>query len=119
MPQIAAASAVSPAQGIAMPRRRELGQGAVLSDVAERIGVDVVIVGTPAPEDMTIPARLIAALPRTRVLMLCIAGRRAVMYEMRPHRTALDEASPQALIDAIRAPVLGYAAWQWRGEQCS
>ncbi len=71
---------------------------------------DVVIFGTPTPEEPALPNHVLAKSPHIKLLMLAISRRRAVMYELRPHTTTLGDVSPQRLLDAIRSQPTGEAA---------
>lgn len=64
---------------------------------------DVVVLDLP---DAGLPseyAALLSARPQTRLLGVSGDGRRAFLYEVRPHQSALGEVSPAALIEAIRS----------------
>jgi DNA-binding NarL/FixJ family response regulator len=82
---------------------------ALAATVAE-VDADVVVVGLPDAELPAQYASLLGARPQTRLLGVSGDGRRAFLYELRPHRTALGEVSPQALVEAIRAAARP-AAW--------
>jgi hypothetical protein len=68
----------------------------------EGILADVVVVSPPDPEHDTEAVNLLYRSPRTRVLALDAGGRRAFLYELRPHRTALGELSRESLLAALR-----------------
>ncbi len=81
-------------------------RGSLVKAAAET-GADVVILGL---RDSELPAAcedLVVAQPRSKVLAVTLDGRRAFLYELRPHTSALGEISPQGLVDAIRAAVPG------------
>lgn len=64
---------------------------------------DVLIIGDGAAEDREATRSLLQRWPQTRLLLVMEAGRRTVLYELRPHRTELGELSPQELVAAVRA----------------
>lgn len=81
--------------------------GAVsLGDALERVlsesRADVLIVGVTEPDNVQFAGSLLMASPGTRVLMVASSGARAVMYELHPIKTELDDVSPQGLLHAIR-----------------
>ncbi|MDQ6829298.1 MAG: hypothetical protein M3081_10575 [Gemmatimonadota bacterium] len=64
-------------------------------------GADVVILAEPeAPTDEY--AAMLYAHPRLRLVAISDDGRRAVLYELRPHRSPLGDMSPNALVQAVR-----------------
>jgi hypothetical protein len=64
---------------------------------------DVVIVAVPSIADGAALRDHPFAHPDQRVLALATDGRRAVVYELRPHLTDLGEISPDGLVAAIRS----------------
>jgi len=80
----------------------EFSECGALLDVLAADGGDVAIVGTTEPEESAVPHHVFATSPYIRVLMLEFRGQRAVMYELRPHRTPLVDVSPERLVAAIR-----------------
>jgi len=54
------------------------------------------------PLDGRLPARLLRAVPRSRVLVIADTGDRAALYELRPTRKVLQDVSIEQVIDAIR-----------------
>lgn len=68
----------------------------------ESAPADVVVVSPPDPEHDTETVSLLYRFPRTRVLALDAGGRRAFLYELRPHRTSLGELSRESLLAALR-----------------
>ena len=71
----------------------------------ERDAPDVAVVGTAEPEHAGEPLELLLRWPRSRVVVLSISGRDAVMYSLRPYKTWLGEMSPARLADVIRVAV--------------
>jgi hypothetical protein len=72
---------------------------------------DVVVLGlkeTERPETVEV---LLGRYPNARVLGIAGDGRQAYMHELRPHRVALGELSPDQLIEAIRHVGLSAGAW--------
>lgn len=64
---------------------------------------DVIILAVRELED--IPGRFVSLLahhPATRIIAITSAGNRALLYDLRPHLTQIDELSPAALLSAIR-----------------
>ena len=62
---------------------------------------DVVVLSQTDPENEAVPISMLLRSPRSRVLALGADARRAVLYELRPHHTALGELSRQSLLDAV------------------
>ena len=62
-----------------------------------------VVITTAAADNPRLSTDLLTAAPASRVLLVAPDGRQAVVYELRPHATALGDPSLQTLIDAIRA----------------
>ncbi|HEU0302439.1 MAG TPA: hypothetical protein VFR37_23470 [Longimicrobium sp.] len=62
---------------------------------------DVVVLSQTDPENEAAPVSMLLRSPRSRVLALGTDARRAVLYELRPHRTPLGELSRQALLAAV------------------
>ena len=77
-------------------------RAALMSDVFET-GADVVILEAALPDGATECRELLYAFPRLGALAMSPDQRLASLYEMRPHETALDNASPAELVAAIRA----------------
>jgi DNA-binding NarL/FixJ family response regulator len=80
----------------------EYPAGAPLAEVAEERDADVVIFGTTDEGLPSECSELMKRRPRTRVLTVERNGRAAFMYELRPYAVPLGEASPSALLDAVR-----------------
>jgi hypothetical protein len=64
---------------------------------------DVVILGVASVAEPIAHTTQLYEHPHQRILALAIDGRRAVVYELRPHLTELGEISPDGLLAAIRA----------------
>ena len=62
------------------------------------------LVGLRASETDAVALSVLALLPAAKVIAFSGDARQAYVHEMRPHRAALIDVSPQALIDAIRGP---------------
>src|SRR5262245_42236892 len=77
----------------------ELSDARLLGEAVPRHAPDVVI-GHSTPADIE---RLLRDRPRLKVLQVDDTGRSTVLYELKPHRTALGEVSPARLLSAIRA----------------
>ncbi len=73
----------------------------VLDPAAEPCAADVLLLSQPDPENEAVPISMLLRCPRSRVLALGADARRAVLYELRPHRTALGELSREALLAAV------------------
>ncbi len=80
----------------------ELPHRAGLLDGVERSQASVVVLGLSDSELPVECTALLATRPQTRVLGVAADGRRAFLYELRPHRTPLGEVSPAGLVEAIR-----------------
>ena len=74
----------------------------MLSGALPATDADIVIIGESTREGDVDPLPLLFARPQICVLVLSENGRRAVMHDLWPRRTALVDVSPQALVDAIR-----------------
>lgn len=74
----------------------------VLDPAAEPSAADVVLLSQPDPENEAVPITMLLRCPRSRVLALATDARRAVLYELRPHRTPVGELSRDALLAAVR-----------------
>ncbi|HEX8905046.1 MAG TPA: hypothetical protein VF771_09415 [Longimicrobiaceae bacterium] len=72
-------------------------------------GADVVVMSQTDPENEEVPISMLLRSPRSRVLALGSDARRAVLYELRPHRTPLGELSRESLLAAVHgaAPEAG------------
>jgi hypothetical protein len=70
------------------------------ADVLRVVETDVVVVGRDEPE---LVAGLLAIRPSVKVLAVIDDGRDAALYELRPHKEALGELSPDRLIALVRA----------------
>lgn len=69
---------------------------------ATRTAADLVILGCQEDELTQVGDRLLEVNPRIKVLAVEADGRRAFLYELRPHKVPLGEVSPQTLVRAIR-----------------
>ncbi|MCW3065678.1 MAG: hypothetical protein JWN32_2850 [Solirubrobacterales bacterium] len=78
-----------------------------LVDAAERTRADFAIVSVPDPTLTDELLDLFAHRPRMKVLALAGQGDDAVLWELRPHRTAYGQISPGTLLNAIAAPAWG------------
>src|SRR5262245_29899607 len=65
---------------------------------------DVVVVGAEHASDAAVTG-LLRRCCGVRVLGITLDGAQTTLYEMRPHRVALGELGPAALVSVIRAPV--------------
>jgi len=74
---------------------------------------DVVVIGLNESETPETAEDLFGHYPYARVLGIASDGRRAYMHELRPHRVALGELSPDQLIEAIRQAGLSAGAWTY------
>jgi DNA-binding NarL/FixJ family response regulator len=70
-----------------------------------RTATDVVVLGIEEAELPGPARRLLDEYPHVKVLAISPDGRRAFLYELRPHIIPLGEASPDRLLGAIRAAV--------------
>jgi DNA-binding NarL/FixJ family response regulator len=74
-----------------------------LRRVVEEHEADVVLFGHDSGRLPTECRELLEARPHTRLLVVGNDGRRSTLYELRPHREPLGEASPDDLLEAIRS----------------
>jgi hypothetical protein len=63
---------------------------------------DVVVVGGEVGALPDRAGELLHEFPRVRVLTVGADGRETMFYELRPHRVALGELSPDSLLEAVR-----------------
>jgi DNA-binding NarL/FixJ family response regulator len=70
---------------------------------AGRTHADVVVLGMEEDELPGVASHLLDEYPHLKVLAVTPDGRRAFLYELRPELIALGEASPDVLLQAIRA----------------
>jgi hypothetical protein len=63
---------------------------------------DVLVVSQSDPDDEALPVSMLLRSPDSRVLALGADARRAVLFELRPHRTPLGELSRESLLAAVR-----------------
>ena len=73
----------------------------VVDEVSGAIPPDVMVLSDANPEDGAVPVAVLMNAPRSRVLMLSVDGRRAFLYELRPHRASLGELSQTSLLAAL------------------
>lgn len=76
-----------------------------LTDPAEatvRTAADLVILGCEEDKLPEVGGRLLQVNPDVKVLAVEAAGRRAFLYQLRPHKVTLVQISPRALVKAIR-----------------
>jgi hypothetical protein len=66
---------------------------------------DVLIVSVPGDTRAAQLESLLYARPHMTLLAIGQNGRATTLYELRPHKVALGDVSPQALVDAIRGAV--------------
>lgn len=78
-----------------------LPAGTGLESAARENGADVLLSMSRGPrEDRAAMAALLESLPRLRAIALREHGRSAVVYELRPRVTALDDVSTGELLEA-------------------
>ena len=74
----------------------------VLEGASPAHDADVLVVSQSDPDDESIPVSMLLRSPRSRVLALGADARRAVLFELRPHRTPVGELSRDSLLAAVR-----------------
>jgi DNA-binding NarL/FixJ family response regulator len=72
------------------------------AETAARTAADLVILGCEEEELLQIGGRLLHVNPDIKVLAVEADGRRAFLYQLRPHKVTLGEVSPGTLVKAIR-----------------
>jgi hypothetical protein len=72
-------------------------------DTLAELRPDVLVLGSRAADVPALCRGLVQRRPALKVLAVEGDGRRAWLYEMRPHQTLVGEISPAALLDTIRA----------------
>jgi len=70
-------------------------------DVARTVRADVVILAEPSASEPSIEGSLLAQAPAA-VVAIGRDGQHAALYALRPHRTAIDSASVDDIVAAIR-----------------
>jgi DNA-binding NarL/FixJ family response regulator len=75
---------------------------ATLLKMLARVEVDVVILGLGGAELPIEIDEVFERHPLIRVLRIANGGRSAYLHELRPHRQALGEMSPERLVEVIR-----------------
>jgi len=96
----------------------------VSTDQAATAHLDVVVIGLKDSEAPAAVEAFFERYPHARVVGIASDGRRAYMHELRPHRLALGELSPEQLIEVVRRGGSGRAAginghgssWAWSYE---
>ena len=83
----------------------ELPEHGGLAGLVSRLQPDVVLFGVTDREGIDSALPLFQAHPGVRLVAMAEDGRRAVLYELRPHAVPIGEVSPDGLIDAIRLAV--------------
>ncbi|MBB2948506.1 hypothetical protein FB565_008289 [Actinoplanes lutulentus] len=78
---------------------REVPPGVPLDEVVAGAGVLITDLG--GDSDPAVLTRLLRRHPGLRVLVVEDDGRTGSLWELRPHRIALGELSPQQLIEAV------------------
>lgn len=73
-----------------------------LRELTHRFRPDVVIMGLDEPGVAGVGWEVYAGDPLLRVLGVAGEGRQIFVYELRPHRTALGELSPEDLTATVR-----------------
>jgi DNA-binding NarL/FixJ family response regulator len=80
----------------------DLSAGNTVAHALKNGDIDVMIVGARQPDDSAVATGLLQCSARSKVLVVAISGRKAVMYQLRPHKRSLGDVSPQTLLEAIR-----------------
>jgi len=84
----------------------EVGRDGALRDLARQLEPDMVILGVDGQEIPAEARELVRERPSTKVLAVEATGRRAWLYELRPHLELIGEISNDALLEAIRTEPL-------------
>lgn len=66
---------------------------------------DVIVIGIGDGDVNGICGRLLARHPQVKIVAVGGDGRRVFLYDLRPHRVAVGEVSPEELLQAIRIGV--------------
>jgi DNA-binding NarL/FixJ family response regulator len=80
-----------------------------LADGVAESAADVVLLGCEGAEVPRSAVRLLASRPAVKVFGVAVDGEGAFLYELRPHRTAIGEVSPDVLLERIRT-AMGHGA---------
>jgi hypothetical protein len=84
-----------------------------LEQHVERVGANVVLVGS---DERSLPAAgraLLARRPEVKVIVIRGDAREATLYELQRQRQVLAQVSPQELVEVLRS-VLNHQAGAWR-----
>lgn len=73
----------------------------VVDDASAARDADVLVLSQSDPDDEAVPVSMLMHSPRCRVLALGEDARKAVLFELRPHRTPLGELSRESLLAAV------------------
>lgn len=66
---------------------------------------DVIVIGIGDGDVNGICGRLLAQHPQVKIVAVGGEGRRVFLYDLRPHKVAVGEVSPEELLQAIRISV--------------
>lgn len=80
----------------------DLDNGVDLLLAASQTRPDIVILGMEDSELPGVCSHLFSELPHIKLLCVTADGRQLLLYELRPYKILIGNASPQSLLDAIR-----------------
>lgn len=66
---------------------------------------DVLVLGTGNGEINGVCKQLLARYPQARIVAVGADGRGVLLYDLRPHKTTVDEVSSEELLEVIRSGV--------------
>lgn len=75
-----------------------------LAAEARRTRADVVVMAQTAADERDRLASLLRSRPRLKVVTIVASGESGALYELRPHRTFIEEITAESLSQAIRDP---------------
>ena len=83
----------------------ELGNGVELLLVTDQTQPDVIILGVEDSELPGICSHLLDEFPYVKLLAVTADAQHLSVYDLRPYKTLIGDASPRGLLDAIRISV--------------
>jgi hypothetical protein len=90
-----------PTRSVGLVIVAEFDTRTLLEDRLKAVLPDIVLIGLARGETDRIAKTVLAAVPHSRVIAFSSGVRRVYIHEMRPHRTALSNASAQAIRSAL------------------
>jgi chemotaxis response regulator CheB len=93
-----------PTGGVRLEIVAEFPTRDLLGDRLKTILPDIILIELARGETDRIARTILAAVPRSKVIAFSRGGRHVYIHEMRPHRTALSDASAKMVIRRVCSP---------------